>query len=237
MRIFALSDPHLSVSGEKPMDVFGCRWNNHEQKIKENWTRSVSEEDLVIVPGDISWGLKIEDALPDFQFLHELPGKKLILKGNHDLWWTSLSKLNALFDSLVFLHNSYYDAGGLAVCGTRGWTLPGITADWDDHDEKIFRRELIRLDAVLKKTSEAGFERIIVALHYPPVDFRGASTAFTDIIEKYPVTDVIYGHLHGSDAQKHAFNNVRRGIRYRLVSSDCIGFAPVLLYDEELQGR
>lgn len=233
MRIFALSDPHLATSVDKPMDVFGVRWDGHENKIKENWSKTVGSDDIVIVPGDISWGLKLEEAMSDFRFLHELPGTKIIIKGNHDLWWTSISKLNSFFDDIIFIHNSFYNAGSFAICGTRGWQLPHMTAGWDEHDEKIYQRELIRLDMSLKKAVDAGFKNIIAALHYPPVDFSGASTEFTRIIEKYPVTDVIYGHLHGREAQKSAFNGTRSGIRYRLVSSDCISFAPVLLYDLE----
>ena len=231
MRIFALSDPHLSLSVDKPMNIFGDRWKDHEKKIKENWLNAVADDDVVIVPGDISWGLKMEEAMPDFEFIHNLPGMKIMVKGNHDLWWSSVSKLNALFDDMVFIHNNFYAAGDIAVCGTRGWLLPQITADWDEHHEKIYKRELMRLEASLKKAADAGYSKIIAALHYPATDFRGSSTAFTDIIEKYPVTDVIYGHLHGKDAQKNAFNGIRKGARYRLVSSDCIGFSPVKLYD------
>lgn len=230
MRIFALSDPHLSLSVDKPMNVFGDRWKDHEKKIKENWLNVVKSDDVVIVPGDISWGLKLEEAMSDFEFIHKLPGTKVIVKGNHDLWWSSVSKLNSLFDDMVFIHNNFYEAGDIAVCGTRGWLLPQITPDWDEHNEKIYKRELMRLETSLKKASDAGYSKIIVALHYPATDFRGASTEFTNIIEKYPVTDVIYGHLHGKDAQKNAFNGIRRGAKYRLVSSDCIGFAPVKLY-------
>jgi predicted phosphohydrolase len=215
------------------MDIFGSRWENHETKIKENWLKTVQEGDIVIVSGDISWGLKLEDALPDFKFLHELPGIKLIIKGNHDLWWTSVSKLNSLYDDIIFIHNTYYTAGDIAICGTRGWLLPHITSDWDEHDDKIYRRELIRLDNTLKLAADAGYKKIIAAMHYPVTDFRGSNTKFTNIIEKYPVTDVVYGHLHGSEAQKNAFNGVKNGIRYRLVSSDCINFTPVLIYYSE----
>ena len=227
MSIYALSDPHLGTAVEKPMDIFGPRWDNHEKKIKENWINTVSPGDVVIVPGDISWGLRMEEAMPDFLFLHELPGEKVLFKGNHDLWWTTSSKMNSFFDSLHFVHNSFYDAGDAAVCGTRGWLLPQTAGEWDDHNEKIYRRELLRLELSLKQAVDAGFDRIIAALHYPPTDFRGSASGFTEIIEKYPVTDVIYGHLHGADAQKNAFSGERKGTRYRLVSSDCIGFRPV----------
>lgn len=232
MRIFALSDTHLATSVDKPMEVFGARWDNHEIRIKENWLKNVSADDIVIVPGDISWGLKLEEAMSDFEFLHELPGKKVIVKGNHDLWWTTLSRMNGFFEDITFIHNNYYPAGNIAICGTRGWLLPHITPEWDEHDEKIFNRELTRLEASLKMATAAGYERIIAALHYPVTDFRGTSTAFTTLLEKYPVTDVIYGHLHGSDAQKNAFNGSRKGMRYKLVSSDCIKFSPVLIAGE-----
>ena len=233
MRIFALSDPHLSTVTDKPMNVFGMRWQEHDIRIKENWIKNINEDDIVLIPGDISWGLKFEEVIPDLEWISKLPGLKLITKGNHDLWWTSLKRLNSLFDNMIFLHNNHYDAGGIAICGTRGWTIPQMSQEWTDHDEKIFRRELLRLDAALQSAQKTDPEKIIVAMHYPPTDYRGHNTAFTDVIEKYNVSDVVYGHLHGNDASKSAFNGKKAGIRYRLVSSDCINFCPQLIYEKE----
>lgn len=233
MRVFALSDPHLSFAVKKPMDIFGAAWEDHENRILSQWTELVRNEDLVIVPGDISWGLKFEEVYPDLMWLSRLPGRKLILKGNHDLWWTSPAKLNPLFDGMTFLQNNHFSENGVAVCGTRGWILPELTADWTAHDQKIFRRELLRLEMGLKSAMTSEPERLIVALHYPPVDAAGRDTEFTKLIEQYPVSDVIYGHLHGSKAVKHAFRGRKKGIRYHLVACDQIGFRPKLIWDTD----
>lgn len=228
MRIFALSDLHLSTASDKPMEVFGPNWENHASRIKENWLDCVSEEDIVIISGDVSWGLKFREALPDLEWLHRLPGRKVLTKGNHDLWWTSLAKMNDLYEDLIFVQYNYYDAGGVAICGTRGWFYPGQTMDFSEHDEKIFRRELIRLKLSLDAAKNDGFDRIILSIHYPPTDFWGADTEFTDLIEQYNVTDVIYGHIHG-ERGKTAFGGVKAGIKYRLASSDCVKFRPILI--------
>ena len=229
MKIFALSDTHLSFASDKPMDIFGDAWKNHANRIKESWTEIVSDEDLVIVPGDISWALKPEDALPDLYWLSRLPGRKILLKGNHDLWWYSISRLNTMFpDNMIFLQNNSFNLNTVGICGSRGWNIPISSQDWSAHDEKIYRRELIRLEMSLKTVSDSA-ETIIAAMHYPPTDNRGRETEFTKLFEKYNVNQVIYGHIHGTDALKHAYNGVINGISYKLVSCDNINFKPVLL--------
>ncbi len=232
MKIFALADLHLSFGADKPMDVFGSRWAGHAERIRLNWTEAVSGDDTVIIPGDVSWGLKLSDAMPDLEWIHELPGRKVITKGNHDLWWTSLSKLNKLYEDIIFLQNNLYNvsrdnaARDICVCGSRGWMLPTNASEWTDHDEKILNRELIRLGLSLEKAEKAGFRRIIVSLHYPPLDSRGGDTCFTKLLERYPVISVVYGHLHGEEAEKIAFSGVKNGIQYRLVASDFLDFKP-----------
>ena len=135
-------------------------WDNHTERIKANWTRLVKPDDTVIMPGDFSWGLKLEETVKDFEFLESLPGKKLLIKGNHDLWWTTSRKLNALYDDMIFLQNSYFAAGDIAVCGTRGWELPQSSAEWTEHDEKIYQRELGRLRMSLEAAKRDGMKRI-----------------------------------------------------------------------------
>lgn len=229
MKIFALSDTHLSFASDKPMDIFGTAWKNHANKIKESWMEIVSDKDLVIVPGDISWALKFEDAVPDLTWISKLPGKKILLKGNHDLWWGSISRLNKMFpDNMIFLQNNSFNLNAVGICGSRGWNIPISTQEWSSHDEKIYRRELIRLEMSLKSVADNA-EFIIAAMHYPPTDNQGHDTEFTRLFEKYNVDCVIYGHIHGTDALKHAYNGAVNGISYRLVSCDTINFKPVLL--------
>ncbi len=229
MKIYAISDLHLSFSSNKPMDIFGVEWENHDLKIRENWMSCVKPDDIVIIPGDISWGLKQQAAEEDFRWIHSLPGTKLLFKGNHDLWWTTSRKLNALYDDMIFLQNSYFAAGDIAVCGTRGWELPQSSAEWTEHDEKIYQRELGRLRMSLEAAKRDGMKRIIAAMHYPPVEKRYKKTGFTDILEEFGAEQVVYGHLHGENAHRNAFSGLCRGIRYRLVSCDYLNFLPVFI--------
>ncbi|MGI6090829.1 MAG: metallophosphoesterase [Saccharofermentanales bacterium] len=239
MKIFALADLHLSFAVDKPMAVFGQRWANHEEIIRDNWRQTVEPADLVLVPGDISWAVTLTEAMPDLRFIDQLPGQKLLLKGNHDYWWQSISKITRLcrdegLTSLDFLQN---DArllpGDTVICGTRGWLLP-MDADYSpDQDDKILRRELLRLEmslAAAHKIKEAN-SRLLVMMHYPPLAETREQTAFTQLLEKSGVTDCVFGHIH------HPWTGLRldrteiRGIRYTLVASDQIGFAPKLLFD------
>ncbi len=237
MKIYGISDLHLSFSSDKPMDVFGPEWKNHHIKIRENWIKTIKPQDIVILPGDISWGLKQKEIQQDFRWIHELPGTKLFFKGNHDLWWTTPAKLNAMYDDMIFLQNNYYQAGEFAVCGTRGWSLPESSAEWTDHDQKIYLRETGRLRMSLESAKQAGFQRIIAAMHYPPAEKRNQKTAFSEILEEYGVEIVIYGHLHGNCAHNSALQGIFGGIRYRLVSCDYLDFMPVCLADAETGAR
>ena len=229
MKIYAISDLHLSFSSNKPMDVFGKEWKNHDARIRENWLQCVSVNDIVVIPGDISWGLRKDSTEEDFRWIHDLPGTKVLFKGNHDLWWTTSRKLNALYDDMIFLQNSYFAAGDIAVCGTRGWELPQSSAEWTEHDEKIYQRELGRLRMSLEAAKRDGMKRIIAAMHYPPVEKRYKKTGFTDILEEFGAEQVVYGHLHGENAHRNAFSGLCRGIRYRLVSCDYLNFLPVFI--------
>ncbi len=237
MKIWAIGDPHLSFHEDvnKPMGVFGFGWENHAERLKLAWTERVSKDDIVLVPGDISWGLKLEEAMPDIEWLHELPGKKLISKGNHDLWWSRIGYLNSLYDDIVFVQNDayYMESINVAICATRGWPYPG-SDEYSVHDEKIYRRELIRLRMGLESArAKSKDARLIVALHYPPTDSKCKRTEFTDILEEYGVEQCVYGHLHGMVAYTRGPKGLFRGVEYKLVSMDYLGAKPKLIYDSE----
>lgn len=233
MKIFAIGDLHLSFDEriEKPMDVFGPRWVNHYQRVREHWEAMVGSEDVVIIPGDVSWGLRQEEALADFAWIHELPGHKVITKGNHDLWWTSVTKLNKLYDDITFLQNHCFPAGRAAVCGTRGWICPG-TEGFDEHDQKIYDRERLRLRFSLEEGKKSGAEVLIAALHYPPTNDKMQGSGFTDLLGEFGVKTCVYGHLHGKDAFKNGVKGVMNGVEYRLVSLDYLEAKPLLIYEE-----
>ncbi|MBQ6388822.1 MAG: metallophosphoesterase [Mogibacterium sp.] len=237
MKIFAIADLHLSNSEniDKPMDAFGAGWENHAERLKAAWTEKVSDSDIVLIPGDISWGLKLEEAMADFAWLHSLPGTKILSKGNHDLWWGRINYLNTLYDDIVFLQNDCYviEDEGLVITASRGWPYPG-SDEYTEHDEKIYARELQRmklgLDAAKAKAPDA---EIIVCLHYPPTDPSGRRTGFTDILEEYGVSKCIYGHLHGYAAFGRGIKGNLRGVEYQLVSLDYVGGQPRLIYDSD----
>jgi predicted phosphohydrolase len=226
-RVFALADLHLSFSSNKPMDVFGAAWKDHAARLAAVWREDVSDEDIVIVAGDISWALKFEDSVPDLDFLHGLPGKKLLVRGNHDFWWQGITKLNELYGDIRFLQNDFIlIEDDVAICGSRGWGLPGLE-DYGADDEKILARELIRLEMSLDSAVSAGAKDIICALHFPPALMPEGRSLFTELIEKYPVSQVVYGHLHGTQAFKKGIMGERAGILYRLVSCDYLNFRPL----------
>ena len=235
MRVFAIGDVHLALDEriEKPMDVFGPRWANHTERLRENWMAEVSEDDLVIICGDISWGLRLDEAMADLLFLDALPGTKVITKGNHDLWWNSVSKLNSISDSMTFLQNkAYMLPNGTAICGTRGWICPG-TDGFDEHDNKIYEREIMRLKFSLEDAASQGAKEIIAALHYPPSNDKFQASGFTDTLEAYGVKTCVYGHLHGKDAFKNGYKGVWNGVNYKLVSLDYVEAKPLEIMEIE----
>ena len=232
MSIYAIGDLHLSFSEgvEKPMDMFGPEWVNHAERLKENWTLTVSEQDTVILAGDISWGLKLPETLPDLDWIDALPGKKVIIKGNHDLWWTSINKLSNLYEGIHFVQNNYYEAEGLAICGTRGWICPGDN-DFTLHDEKIYKRELMRLKFSLEEAKKAGFETILGALHFPPTNDKMQGSGFTELFTEYGVKKVVYGHLHGKESFSKGLAAVFNGVSYHLVSLDKLKCEPLRIWE------
>lgn len=233
MAIYAISDLHLALSVDKPMDVFGTRWANYMDKLKENWQAVVGADDTVIVPGDISWATYLGQAQEDFSFIHSLPGKKIISKGNHDYWWTTKSKLDKFleeknFSTISFMHNNSYNAEGAAICGTRGWSMPGEIG-FNAEDAKIYQRELQRLELSLKNANADTENGIITALHFPPFNSKGVFSGFLDIMLKYNVKRCIYGHLHG-ETHKNAIEGEAKGIDFRLIAADHLGFMPLKLF-------
>ena len=224
-KIFAISDLHLSFSANKPMDVFGSRWENYEDRLFENWQKKVGKDDVVLMPGDSSWSTYIRDADKDFDFINRLNGTKIISKGNHDYWWETLSKLNGYledkgFDTIRFIHNTNIVFGNVAVCGTKGYPeMENIPHS--DTDKKLYNRELLRLSNAILGAKQTGAEKIVVMLHYPP----GASTEFARLLQNECVDYCVFGHLHGR-YDTATCGNVR-GVEYKLVSCDYLKFDPL----------
>lgn len=237
MAIYAISDLHLSLGIDKPMDIFDEKWSNHIQKVKENWTACIRDEDYVLMPGDLSWATYLEQAYKDFDYINDLPGIKIISKGNHDYWWSTASKLDQYiqknhFKDISFLHNNCYVCQNSVICGTRGWNCPGGDG-FSQEDEKIYLRELQRLQLSLECGLKQRHEEIIVALHYPPVNrYKDMSSGFIEILKKYGVKTCIYGHLH-AESQKNALVGVHEGIRFELVACDYMDFMPLKLRNRE----
>jgi predicted phosphohydrolase len=233
MSIYAIADLHLSFSAEKPMDIYGGEWVNHTVKVKQNWEALIKGEDTVIIPGDSSWALRFEEAKTDLKWISELPGKKVFIKGNHDLWWNSVNKLNALFENMFFLQNTFYEAEGRAICGSRGWICPDDD-DFTAQDEKIYLRELGRLRLSLEAASKAGYGKkasdskgmIIGVLHFPPAGDSLKKSGFTELFEEYGAEKVVYGHLHGKDAYGNGLKGKRNNVEYILTSTDYLKCMP-----------
>ena len=231
MALYTIADLHLACSVDKPMDIFGGRWQNYMEKTEKRWSALVQSSDTVVIGGDISWGIDFKQSLADFQYLNRLPGRKIILKGNHDLWWNTAKKMNAFlqeneFENIFFLHNNCFFYEDIALCGTRGWFFEEEFQEC--HDEKIFRRELLRLEASLKAADLQPHSEKYCFLHYPPIFSNFRCGEIIDLMKKYGVTRCIYGHLH-SDSLRWAVEGEREGITYTLVSGDHIDFTPVLL--------
>lgn len=230
MAIYVISDLHLSFSTNKPMDVFGEKWEQHHEKIKEDWLSKVKEDDLVILPGDFSWALNFDQADSDFEWLKSLPGRKILVKGNHDYWWNSMSKMTKRYPYVEFLHNNFLVHDGVAICGTRGWLCPNDSV-FDEHDQKIYKREVMRLEMSLKEAEKAGHKDIIGVLHYPPTNDSIEASDFTVLFEDHCVKEVVYGHLHTEHAFGGGIKGDVNGVKYHLTSCDYLEFQLLKLRD------
>lgn len=224
MSIFAISDLHLSFMTDKPMNIFGG-WANHTERLEANWKRLVKENDTVILPGDFSWALKIEETLEDFRFLERLPGKKILLKGNHDLWWSTVKKIRSFweengFTSFDLVYNSALTVEGYAIAGTRGWFYD------EKGTVKVKQREAGRLETSLKAAEQTGLP-IITFLHYPPVYKDSVCEEIMSVLKAHNITHVYCGHIHG--AGFHNMIKEYNGIEFTLISCDCIDFTPLLI--------
>ena len=225
MSIYAISDLHLSFGSDKPMNIFRG-WDNHTERLKANWNRLVKPDDTVILPGDFSWGLKLEETLSDFKFLENLNGKKIILKGNHDLWWSTVKKLRDFFEAneiktVEILFNNTVTAEGFAIAGTRGWFYD------DKADKKIIAREVGRLEKSLTDAEKTGLP-ILCFLHYPPVYNGEVCEEIFNVLKSHNIKKVYHGHIHGA-----GLNNATKehdGVEFKLISCDCVDFTPVFIF-------
>lgn len=230
MSLYAIGDLHFSTAVNKPMNIFGDNWDNHEEKIINSWKSKVNEEDTVLIVGDTSWAINMNEAEEDLNIIHNLPGKKIYVKGNHDYWWTTVAKLNKLYDDMSFLQNNFYQYEEYAICGTRGWICPN-DVKFTEEDEKIYKREAHRLELSLDEAKKAGFKKIIVITHYPPTNDKLDPSLFTEIYESYGVEKVVYGHLHGKESFKMGLKGIRNKVEYNLVSCDYVDFNLIKIMD------
>ncbi len=234
MALYAIADLHLPLGVDKPMDIFGSSWKNYVERLFDNWQYTVNKDDTVVLPGDFSWAMYLEESKKDFEYLNSLNGRKILIKGNHDYWWTTMNKLSNFvadngFSDIYFMQNNAFVYKDIVLCGTRGWLHPA----WDgftQKDQKIFDRETARLELSLKNAQKYENKDIYVFTHYPPMSNRIEGNAFTDKLKEYGVKKVIYGHLHGN-SHRNGVNGVYDGIEYTLVSADYLQFMPKKIAD------
>lgn len=225
MAIYVIGDLHLSFSTNKPMDIFGRNWQNYEEKIKKDWLLKVKPEDTVILPGDFSWAMYLDETEKDFEFINNLPGEKILLKGNHDYWWTTVTSMRKYikaenFENIDFLYNNSYEIENKIIAGTKGWNISE-----EQEDIRLTKREVARLELSIKSGIEkyGNDKEIIVFMHYPPLTKTNIDTDYTRLMKKYGIKRCYYGHLHANSIKDAVEGNVD-GIEYKLVSSDGLDF-------------
>ena len=232
MSLYAIGDLHLAFSVDKPMDIFGRVWKNHEKKIWKYWNKRVTDRDTVVITGDHSWGRNLEQSRKDLDFIAELPGRKILLRGNHDMFWDAKKtrQLNEQFRGrLEFLQNNFFTCQGYALVGTKGYCYEGL--DTYEHFEKTRNRELERLRISFEEARAAGEENYIMFLHYPPTSIGEAESPFTRMAELHGASKVIYSHCHGKARYDDSFKGYVNGIEYKLVSGDYLNFKPELILE------
>ena len=232
MALYIIGDLHLSFGTDKPMDVFGGNWENHTEKLRQDWLSKVNQEDTVILAGDFSWATYLQDTYKDFEYINNLPGKKILLKGNHDYWWTTVTSMrNYLkennFDNIDFLYNNSYEIENKIIVGTRGWALNDT-----ENAEKMINREVARLELSIKYAIEKYGEdkEIICIIHYPPIMKNSLKNKFTELMKKYSIKRCYYAHLHGN-SHKEAIEGTVDEIEYKLISGDYLDFKLVKIID------
>lgn len=233
MKFWAISDLHLSTSCDKPMDVFGGSWENYTEKIAYNWKKLVKPEDIVLLGGDISWAMQLSEVESDLLWIDKLPGKKIMIKGNHEYWWKSITAVrNILPKSISAIQNDSIKIGNVLICGTRGWTVPEHGKQLEKEDEKLYKREVERL-----KLSLANMEKnrkpedvVIAMIHYPPYNMTKEDSDFTKLFEEYKVDKVIFGHLHGKLVNMDKIYE-KNGVTYYFTATDHVDNTPVLILE------
>ena len=221
-----MADLHLCKGNpEKTMSIFNG-WQNYHELIEKNWKELISDSDTIVLPGDISWGMSLKEAAPDFKFIEQLPGQKIVIKGNHDYWWTTNKKMEDFFaaegcTSIKILHNNHYRYGEYGICGTRGWVnMPGET-----QDEKVLRREVQRLETSIRSALDEGLKPIVF-LHYPPIFATNFNYDILDVLYRYKIEECYYGHIHGKSAHDLCVKNTYDGINFHLIAGDYLQFIP-----------
>lgn len=226
MSLFVIGDLHLCFSDpSKTMSIFNG-WQNYQELIEKNWKELIKDDDIVVLAGDISWGMSLQQAAPDFHFVEKLPGKKIVLKGNHDYWWTTKKKMedflsNEGCSSIKILHNNHFAYGSYGICGTRGWVnIPG-----ESQDEKVLKREVQRLETSVQSAIKAGLEPIVF-MHYPPIFATNFNYDILEILYRYKIKDCYYGHIHGRSAHELCVKNTYDDVNFHLISGDYLQFIP-----------
>lgn len=226
MSLFVMADLHLCKGKpEKTMSIFNG-WQNYQELIEKNWKELISDSDTIVLPGDISWGMSLKEAAPDFKFIEQLPGQKIVIKGNHDYWWTTKKKMEDFFAaegcaSIKILHNNHYRYSEYGICGTRGWVnMPGET-----QDEKVLRREVQRLETSIRSALDEGLKPIVF-LHYPPIFATNFNYDILDVLYRYKIEECYYGHIHGKSAHDLCVKNTYDGINFHLIAGDYLQFIP-----------
>ncbi|HOJ13636.1 MAG TPA: metallophosphoesterase [Deltaproteobacteria bacterium] len=233
MRIFAISDLHLSFGSNKPMDVFGAHWEDHPERLREAWLERVTDGDVVLVPGDVSWAMRLAEAADDLAFIHALPGTKVVVKGNHDYWWTTMGKMkNALPPTIIPLQNTSVTFGEVAVAGCRLWIDPDLMLEEaTEEDRKIFQRELGRLESSLRSVPETAKVRIVMT-HFPPISLDGKPSRAVEVASRYGCDIWVFGHMHLGGPDLKGFDRTAGGMRFVFASADYLGFKPRLIHQD-----
>jgi hypothetical protein len=226
MAIFALADLHLSGNPPiKPMDRFSPAWENHWEKIQTAWRSTISADDTILIAGDISWAMKWQDAAVDLAAIDSLPGRKILVRGNHDYWWSTVGKMTqAMPGGLLFLQNNFFAAEGWGICGSRGWLTPADPC-FRPEDEAIYQREVARTRLSLQAAQKSGCDQLLLVMHFPPVYLDEAANGFTDLLEEFAVKLCVFGHIHG-DAAHMAPQGQIKGVACHLVACDALDFKP-----------